>query len=64
MTRFVFRTLLAVALGCVLSLSGAVMHTAPHRLKIPLDAIHADRECIDQVEALGVLGQDRREDTK
>jgi hypothetical protein len=33
MTRFVFRTLLAVALGCVLSLSGAVMHMAPHRIQ-------------------------------
>jgi len=30
-------------------------------LEIPLDSVHAYRERINQVEALGVLGQDRRE---
>ena len=31
------------------------------RLEVPLNPVHADRECINQVEVLGVLGQDRRE---
>ena len=30
-------------------------------LEIPLNSVHAYRERINQVEALGVLGQDRRE---
>jgi hypothetical protein len=30
-------------------------------LELPLDSVHAYRERINQVEALGVLGQDRRE---
>jgi hypothetical protein len=34
------------------------MTTALHRLEIPLDAIYAHRKSVDQVEALGVLGQD------
>ena len=34
---------------------------ALHRLKVPLNAVHSDGQRIDQVEALGVLGQDRRE---
>lgn len=32
-----------------------------HRLKVPEDAIHSDRERIDQVEALGVFGKSRSE---
>jgi hypothetical protein len=32
---------------------------APHRLEIPLDAIYANRERVDQVEALGVLCENR-----
>ena len=32
-----------------------------HRLKVPLDAIHSNRRCIDQVEALGMFGRGRRE---
>jgi len=28
---------------------------APHRLEIPLDAIYANREGVNQVETLGVL---------
>jgi len=35
---------------------------ALHRLEVPLNPVHSDRERIDQVEALAVLGQDRRED--
>jgi len=34
---------------------------ALQRLEVPLNPVHADRECINQVEALGVLGQDRSE---
>ncbi len=34
---------------------------ASHWLEIPLDATQAYRECVDQVEALGVLGQDGSE---
>jgi hypothetical protein len=30
-------------------------------LEVPLDPVHSNRECVNQVEALGVLGQDRRE---
>ena len=30
---------------------------APHRLEISLDAIYANREGVDQVETLGVLGE-------
>jgi hypothetical protein len=30
-------------------------------LEVPLNPVHADRERVNQVEALGVLGQDRRE---
>jgi len=32
-----------------------------HRLKVALDAVHSDRKRIDQVEAVGVLGQNGRE---
>ena len=32
-----------------------------HRLKVTLNAVHSDRQCIDQVKALGVLGQHRGE---
>ena len=31
------------------------------RLEVPLNPVHSDRERINQVETLGVLGQDRRE---
>jgi hypothetical protein len=34
---------------------------ALHRLEVPLDAVNSNGEGIDQVEALGVLCQDRRE---
>ena len=30
-------------------------------LEIPLNPVHSDRERIDQIEALGVFGQDRGE---
>jgi hypothetical protein len=33
----------------------------PHRLEVTLDAVYSDRQRIDQIETLGVLGQDRRE---
>jgi hypothetical protein len=29
-----------------------------HRLRVPLDAVHSDRERIDEIEAFGVFGQD------
>jgi hypothetical protein len=29
--------------------------------KVPLNPVNADRKRVDQVEALGMLGQDRRE---
>ena len=32
-----------------------------HGFKVTLDAIHTDGQGIDQIETLGVLGQDRRE---
>jgi len=32
-----------------------------HRLEVPLDPVYADGWRIDQVEALGMFGQDRRE---
>src|SRR5260370_22155584 len=38
-----------------------VFDLALHRLEVPLDAVHTYRERVDQVEALAVLGQDRRE---
>jgi hypothetical protein len=34
---------------------------ALQRLKVPLNPVNADRERADQVEALGVFGQHRRE---
>ena len=34
---------------------------ALHRLKVPMDSIHTNRQCVDQIEALAVLGQHRRE---
>ena len=34
-----------------------LLHLAPHRFEIPLDAIYANRERVDQVEILGVLCQ-------
>jgi hypothetical protein len=34
---------------------------ALQRLEVPLNPVHADRERVNQIEALGVLGQDRRE---
>ena len=37
------------------------LNLALQRFEVPLNPVHADRECINQVEALGVLGQDRRE---
>ena len=36
----------------------------PHRLEIPLHAVHADRDGIDQREALGVFRQKRLELTR
>jgi hypothetical protein len=39
----------------------SALDLALHRLEVPLNPVHSDRECIDQVEALAVLGQDRRE---
>jgi hypothetical protein len=38
-----------------------VFDLALQGLEIPLDSVYAYRECVNQVEALGVLGQDRRE---
>jgi hypothetical protein len=32
------------------------------RLEVPLNSFHADREHINEIEALGVLGEHRRED--
>src|SRR4051794_17924245 len=32
-----------------------------HRLEVSLDAVHPYGQCVDQVEAFAVLGQDRRE---
>ena len=43
-----------------LSLAPA-LDLALHGLEVPLNPVHADRERINQVEALGVLGQDRSE---
>jgi len=37
------------------------LNLALQRLEVPLNPVHAHRECVNQVEALGVLGQDRRE---
>jgi hypothetical protein len=34
---------------------------ALQRLEVPLNSVHTNRERINQVEALGVLGQYRRE---
>jgi hypothetical protein len=36
-------------------------HLALQGLEVPLNPVHSDRERVNQVEALGVLGQDRRE---
>jgi non-heme chloroperoxidase len=36
-------------------------HLALQRLEVPLNGVNADCKRVDQVEALGVLGQDRRE---
>ena len=33
------------------------LNLAPHRLESPLNTIYANRERVDQVEALGVLGE-------
>ena len=32
------------------------LHLALLRFEVPLNPVHADRECINQAEALGVLG--------
>ncbi len=37
------------------------LHLALQRLKVPLNPVNTDRERVDQVEALGVFGQDGRE---
>jgi hypothetical protein len=37
------------------------LNLALQRLKVPLNPVLANRERINEVEALGVLGQDRRE---
>jgi len=34
---------------------------ALQRLEVPLNSVHANRERINEIEALGVPGQDRRE---
>jgi hypothetical protein len=34
---------------------------ALHGLEVPLDPVHSDRESVNQIEALAVLGQDRNE---
>lgn len=34
---------------------------ALHRLEVPLDSVHSYGKSINQIEALAVLGQDRRE---
>ena len=39
----------------------STLHMAPHWLEIPLDAIYANRERVNQVEALGVLCENRLE---
>lgn len=39
------------------------LHLALQRLKVPLNPVKADGERVDQVEALGVFGQYRRENT-
>ncbi len=38
-----------------------VFDLALHGLEVPLDAIQANCQCVDQIEALAVLGQDRSE---
>ena len=37
------------------------LNLALQRLEVPLNPVHADRERVNQVEAPGVRGQDRRE---
>ena len=37
------------------------LNPALQRLEVALNPVRADRECINQIEALGVLGQDRSE---
>src|SRR4029077_19948429 len=37
------------------------LNLALQRLEVPLNPVHAYRERVNQIEALGVLGQDRRE---
>jgi hypothetical protein len=37
------------------------LHLALQRFEVPLNSVHADRERVNQVEALGMLGQYRRE---
>ncbi len=37
------------------------LHLAPQRFKVPLNPVYADGKRVDQVEALGVFGQHRRE---
>ena len=39
------------------------LNLALQRLEVPLNPVHADRECVNQVEALAVLRQDSRENT-
>jgi hypothetical protein len=39
----------------------ALLDLALHRFEVALDAVHANRQSVDQVEALGALGQDRRD---
>jgi hypothetical protein len=36
---------------------------ALQRLEVPLNSVHANRERINEIEALGVLGKHRRERT-
>jgi hypothetical protein len=38
-----------------------VFDLALHGLEVPLDSVHSDSKSVNQIEALAVLGQDRRE---
>ena len=39
------------------------VYLALHRLKVPLDPVHTDRQGVNEIEALAMLSQDRREIT-
>jgi len=40
------------------------VHLALQRFEVPLNPVHADRERVNQIEALGMLGQNRAEDIR